>query len=121
MTECFPSRFSCGPSAMSDSSVESEQAVGDPLEIVDLLHVGARLGPIRRRSDAEATSGSSCERRSSFVARTIGTFVPSSRSVRSTASSWRNVTTGFPSAMHSIAKSPYQPAFSWSTTMSASR
>ena len=38
-----------------------------------------------------------------------GTVVPSSDSVRRTASSCRNVTTGLPSAMHSIAKRPYQP------------
>ena len=29
------------------------------------------------------------------------------------------MTTGLPSAIASIAKRPYQPAFSWSTTMSA--
>ncbi len=55
------------------------------------------------------------------MALTSGTRTSNARSVLLTASSWRNVTTGFPSAMHSIANSPYQPALSWSTMMSALR
>src|SRR6187399_588506 len=55
MTECFPSLLSSVPSAMSEASVESEQAVGDALEVVDLLDVRARLRadppPLRDRGD----------------------------------------------------------------------
>src|SRR5262245_27201746 len=55
MTECFPSLLSSDPSAMSEASVESEEAVGDALEVVDLLDVGPRLGadspPLSRRRD----------------------------------------------------------------------
>src|SRR5262245_32172608 len=53
MTECFPSLLSSVPSAMSEASVESEEAVGDALEVVDLLDVRSRLGadplPLCRR------------------------------------------------------------------------
>src|SRR6188768_907329 len=55
MTECFPSLLSSLPSAMSEASVESEEAVGDALEVVDLLDVRSRLGadplPLCRRPD----------------------------------------------------------------------
>ena len=56
----------------------------------------------------------------SFVAFRIGTSTPYASRVRATACSCRNVTTGLPSAIDSIANSPYQPALSWSTTMSTS-
>ena len=82
----------------------------------------ARLAaPTRRRSSAESTSGRSASTSVSFVALTIGTSTPNASSVRRTASSCRNVTTGLPSAIASIAKTPYQPAFSWSTITSARR
>ena len=78
--------------------------------------------PISSRPDGpSATSSASRSWSVSAEAFTIGTGSPNASSVRRVASSWRNVTTGLPSAMHSIAKRPYQPAFSWSTTMSASR
>src|SRR6188472_2010838 len=55
MTECFPSLLSSVPSAMSEASVKSEEAVGDALEVVDLLDVRSRLGadslPLCRRRD----------------------------------------------------------------------
>src|SRR6188472_1302216 len=44
MTECLPSLLSSFPRAMSEASVESEEAVGDALEVVYLLDVRSRLG-----------------------------------------------------------------------------
>ena len=54
-----------------------------------------------------------------FVAGTTGSRTPKPSALRSTTSGFRYVTTGLPRAIDSSAKTPCQPAFSWSTTMSA--
>ena len=104
------------------ASVEREQAVGHALEVVHLFDVGAARGadalPLVRATRRAAAARLASV---SFVALTIGTSTPNASSVRRTASSCRNVTTGLPSAIASIAKTPYQPAFSWSTITSARR
>ena len=74
---------------------------------------------MRARSSGDSTSGRSASTSVSFVAWTSGIVTPNALSVRATASSWSDVTTGLPRAIASIANSPYQPALSWSTTMSA--
>ena len=82
------------------------------LDVVDAAR--RRRGSPRRRGGgraASSTSGRRCAASVSAVAETIGTVVPNASSVRATASSWRKVTTGLPSAIASIANRPYQPAF----------
>ena len=98
-----------------------KQAVGDPVEVVYPLDVLARLctdaaalrGRVDQRLEARPEVGfrgaDDRDALAELFLRAVDGLVVQER------------TTGFPSAMHSIAKRPYQPAFSWSTTMSASR
>ena len=102
-----------------EGTVEVEQAVGDPVDVVDLLDVGAargaELAPSRRLLDQRPQS---LDERLGGRGHD-GTRMPKPLALRSTTSGFRYVTTGLPSAIASSAKMPCQPAFSWSTTMSA--
>ena len=101
-------------------SVDVEQAVGDAVDVVHLLDVGtARGADLCGGAPGLSTSGRSASTSVSFVAGTIGTRMPKPSALRSTTSGLRCATTGLPSAIASSAKTPCQPAFSWSTTMSA--
>ncbi len=109
-----------GRRTLGEPSVDREQAVGDQVDVVDLLDVGRLSAPISRRSD-----GALDERPERVDQRLLGrrddrdAAARSPRALCSTVSSSRWATTGFPSAIASSAKTPCQPAFSWSTTMSA--
>ena len=91
------------------------RTVGNLFLFATELHAGHS----RKRGTSVVGDEGAHSSRSSRRSRRRGAGRAERLSVRLTASSWRKVTTGLPSAMHSIANRPYQPALSWSTTMSA--